>query len=178
MKKGCVGCIWIFAIAFIVLIIIGKINSDPDHQVQQYEREQKEKAQSDKQRKEDAFMRNGLNIYRFIAVGKWDLTIPKDPDMANDKDRIENLTLYKDTISNTFYMYEFDDAFESGKGDISKVRYKKKQGRYFFTLNRETGETMYEITPEGVLFEHEEGYDEPLKAIGTFKEKLINNNKE
>ena len=65
---------WIFGILFgifFVIVMIGQINSDPQHQLQQYEREQKEKAQNDKQRKEAAFMQAGLNEFRFDQVGKF-----------------------------------------------------------------------------------------------------------
>ena len=91
MKKGCLWILGILCGIFFIMVVIGRINSDPQHQLQQYEREQKEKAQNDKTRKEATFIKEGLNQSRFAEVGKWDLTIPKDPDMVGDQDRIVNI---------------------------------------------------------------------------------------
>lgn len=175
MKKGCLWLLGILCGIFFVMVMIGQINSDPQHQLQQYEREQKEKAQTDKDRKEAAFMQAGLNQFRFAQVGKWDLTIPKDPDMVGDQDRVVNMTLYKDTINGSFYMYEYDPVFESKSGSIQKVRVKKLQDRLVATPTV-TPNTEYQITYDGVLFDIEEGY-EPLKAIGSFNRKFIENKK-
>lgn len=171
MKKG---CMWIFGILFgifFVMVMIGQINSDPQHQLQQYEREQKEKAQNDKQRKEAAFMQAGLNEFRFAQVGKWDLTIPKDPDMVGDKDRVVNITLFKDTISNIFYLYEYDPVCERNSGFIQKVKVRKQSDR-IIAIPTETPNTEYQMTFDGVLFDIEEGF-KPLKTIGSFNKKFI-----
>ena len=165
---------WIFGILFgifFVIVMIGQINSDPQHQLQQYEREQKEKAQNDKQRKEAAFMQAGLNEFRFAQVGKWDLIIPKDPDMVGDKDRVVNITLFKDTISNIFYLYEYDPVYERNRGVIQKVKVRKQSDR-IIAITTETPNTEYQMTFDGVLFDIEEGF-EPLKTIGSFNKKFI-----
>ena len=171
MKKGCLCIVGILFGLFFVMMMIGGINSDPQHQLQQYEREQKEKVQLDKERKENTFLQSGLNQFRFAQVGKWDLAIPKDPDMVDDKDRIVNITLYKDTISNVFFIYEYDPISESKSGSIQKVKVKKLQDRLIATPT-ETPNTEYQITYDGVLFDIEDGY-EPLKAMGSFSKKFV-----
>lgn len=171
MKKGCLWVLGILCGIFFIMVVIGRINSDPQYQLQQYEREQKEKAQNDKTRKEAIFMKEGLNQSRFAEVGKWDLTIPKDPDMVGDQDRIVNITLYKDTISNVFYIYEYDPVFESKNGSIQKLKIEKQKDR-LIAIPTETPNTEYQITYDGVFFDIEEGF-EPLKAIGSFDKKFI-----
>lgn len=116
----------------------------------------------------NAFIKANINFEDLFEVGNWILTIPKDPDFVGDKDRDVRLILYKDNKTKYFYLYNKDMDSEY----VQRVFLNRNKNKYKMIV-KDDSMTWYEIDDKGILYEHEDGYSEVLKAPGYFNESLV-----